>query len=204
MSTRNPLSRKGQLTRENIVAQAAALFNTRGYAGASLSELMQITGLKKGGIYNHFQSKEEILISAFEYSVNIVKEKLSRVIADKPTAEGKLKGIVQFYRDFPLNPVIKGGCPILNTMVDSDNTNPLLQEKVKIAVDDLINDLVRIINYGIRKREFKSEINSMEIAVVIFTSIEGGIAMTRSHSENRYMEIMVDHLIRYIDEEVIA
>lgn len=195
---------KGQLTRENIVAQAASLFNTRGYAGASLSELMQITGLKKGGIYNHFKSKEEILISAFEYSVNIVKEKLRRAIADKPTAETKLKGIVEFYRDFPLNPVIKGGCPILNTMVDSDNTNPLLQEKVKIAVDDLINELVRIINYGIKKGEFKSGIDSKEIAVVIFTSIEGGIAMTRSHGENRYMEIMVDHLINYIDEEVIA
>jgi len=41
---------KGQLTRENIVAQAAALFNTRGFAGSSLAELMQITGLKKGGI----------------------------------------------------------------------------------------------------------------------------------------------------------
>lgn len=195
---------KGQLTRENIVAQAASLFNTHGYAGSSLSELMQVTGLKKGGIYNHFKSKEEILISAFEYSVSIVKEKIRQAIVDKPTAEAKLKGIVEFYRDFPLSPVIKGGCPILNTMVDSDNTNPLLQEKVKIAVDDLINELARIINYGIRKGEFRSGIDSKEIAVVIFTSIEGGIAMARSHGENSYMEIMIDHLIRYIDEEVIA
>lgn len=195
---------KGQLTRENIVAQAAALFNTRGYAGASLSELMQITGLKKGGIYNHFRNKEEILISAFEYSVNVVKEILRRAIENEPTATGKLKGIVEFYRDYPLNPVIKGGCPILNTIVDSDNTNPLLQEKVRKAVDDLINELVQIITYGIRKGEFKSGIDQRKIAVVIFTSIEGGIAMTRSHSDNNYMAIIIDHLIKFIDDELVA
>jgi AcrR family transcriptional regulator len=195
---------KGQLTRENIVAQAAALFNTRGFAGSSLSELMQITGLKKGGIYNHFLSKEEILISAFEFSVNVVKEKLRNAIADKPTAEGKLKGIVEFYRDYPLNPVIKGGCPILNTIVDSDNTNSLLQKKVKISVDELINQLVRIINYGIRKGEFKSGIDPKKAAVVIFTSIEGGVAMSRVHGENRYMDIIIDHLIKFINDEMIV
>ena len=194
---------KGQLTRENIITQAAALFNTRGYAGSSLSELMQITGLKKGGIYNHFQSKEEILISAFEYSVNIVKEKLSQAIADKPTATSKLKGIVEFYRDYPLNPVIKGGCPILNTIVDSDSTNPILQEKVKIAVDDLIDEIVRIINYGIRKGEFKQSSDPKKAAVLIFTTIEGGIAMTRIHGESHYMEIIIDQLIKYIDDELI-
>lgn len=196
--------KKGQLTRENIVAQAAALFNTHGYVGASLSELMQTTGLKKGGIYNHFHSKEEILISAFEYSVGTVKRILAETIADEPSATGKLKGIVEFYRNFALNPVIKGGCPILNTIVDSDSTNPILQEKVKIAVDDLVNELVRIINYGIRKGEFKSELNSRDAAIVIFTSIEGGIAITRSHGENHYMDVMIDHLIKYIDDEVMA
>ncbi len=195
---------KGQLTRENIIAQAAELFNTRGYAGSSLSELMQVTGLKKGGIYNHFHSKEEILISAFEYSVNIVKEKLRHVIADKPTATGKLKGIVEFYRDYPLNPVIKGGCPILNTIVDSDNTHAILQEKVKIAVDDLVNELIRIIAYGMKKGEFKSDVDLEKAAVVIFTSIEGGVAMTRTHDERRYMEIIIDHLIEFIDNELIA
>jgi len=196
--------KKGQLTRENIVAQAAALFNTNGYAGASLSELMQITGLKKGGIYNHFHSKEEILISAFEYSVGVVKKTLANAIVGKPTATGKLKGIVEFYRDYPLNPVIKGGCPILNTIVDSDSTNLLLQEKVREAVDDLINELVQIINYGIRKGEFKSGIDPGKAAVVIFTSIEGGIAMTRSHGDNSYMAIIIDHLIEFIDDELIA
>ena len=60
---------KGQITKEAILEKAAAIFNKHGYAGSSLSELMRETGLQKGGIYNHFRSKEEIMLQAFDYSI---------------------------------------------------------------------------------------------------------------------------------------
>jgi TetR/AcrR family transcriptional regulator, transcriptional repressor for nem operon len=41
---------KGEQTRQRIVAEAACLFNRRGYHGSSLQDLMQATGLEKGGI----------------------------------------------------------------------------------------------------------------------------------------------------------
>jgi len=51
---------KGEQTRRKIVEAAAPIFNKRGYEGSSLSDLMESTGLKKGGIYRHFSSKEEL------------------------------------------------------------------------------------------------------------------------------------------------
>jgi len=59
---------KGQRTRERIVAEAASLFNQRGFDGSSMSELMEATGLEKGGIYRHFSSKEELAAEAFDYA----------------------------------------------------------------------------------------------------------------------------------------
>jgi TetR/AcrR family transcriptional repressor of nem operon len=59
---------KGEQTRRRIVEAAAPIFNIRGYEGASLSELMAATGLKKGGIYRHFSSKEELAAEAFDYT----------------------------------------------------------------------------------------------------------------------------------------
>jgi AcrR family transcriptional regulator len=46
------------MTKAHIIQQAAVVFNQQGYAGTSMSDIMRATGLKKGGIYNHFQSKE--------------------------------------------------------------------------------------------------------------------------------------------------
>ncbi len=56
------MTTKGERTRRRIVESAAAVFNTRGYRGSSMSDLVRETGLEKGGIYNHFGSKEELSI----------------------------------------------------------------------------------------------------------------------------------------------
>ena len=42
---------KGETTRELIITTSAELFNTKGYNGSSMSDIMEATGLKKGGIY---------------------------------------------------------------------------------------------------------------------------------------------------------
>ena len=56
------MTTKGERTRRRIVESAAAVFNTRGYFGSSMSDLVRETGLEKGGIYNHFGSKLELSI----------------------------------------------------------------------------------------------------------------------------------------------
>ena len=53
---------KGSATKQRIVEAAAPVFNQRGYWGASMADLMAATGLEKGGIYNHFGSKEALAL----------------------------------------------------------------------------------------------------------------------------------------------
>ena len=57
--------RKGEQTRQDIIHKAAPIFHQKGYDGAVLSDLMRATGLEKGGIYRHFESKEELAGDAF-------------------------------------------------------------------------------------------------------------------------------------------
>jgi AcrR family transcriptional regulator len=56
------LMSKGEETKAKILHQAAELFNQQGYAGSSISDIMRVTGLQKGGIYNHFSSKDELAL----------------------------------------------------------------------------------------------------------------------------------------------
>ncbi|WP_226897807.1 TetR family transcriptional regulator [Priestia megaterium] len=37
----------------------------QGYRASSISDIMHKTGLRKGGIYNHFENKEKIMLIAF-------------------------------------------------------------------------------------------------------------------------------------------
>ena len=55
---------KGERTRQHIIETAAPLFNQRGFTGASMADLMEATGLEKGGIYRHCGSKDELAVAA--------------------------------------------------------------------------------------------------------------------------------------------
>ena len=57
---------KGELTRQRIIAEAAPIFNRRGYEGCSMQEILDATGLEKGGIYRHFDSKSSVLVDLFD------------------------------------------------------------------------------------------------------------------------------------------
>jgi len=193
--------KKGQVTKEHIISQAAGLFNTKGYTGASLADLMKVTGLKKGGIYNHFNSKEEILLEAFNYSINQVEAAVRQVIKEVYTATEKLKAVINFYRTYALYPVVEGGCPILNSTLQS-NVNPILKERVQTAYQGWIDSLSTIIQRGIRRGEFKTDIEVQTVAIYLIAACEGGIVMARAFNNNHYMDMVADQLITYIDTEL--
>ncbi|MEZ0131178.1 TetR family transcriptional regulator [Flavobacterium sp. LBUM151] len=58
---------KADRTRQFIIEASAPLINKKGMAGTSLSDIMEVTKLAKGGIYGNFESKEEICRESFLY-----------------------------------------------------------------------------------------------------------------------------------------
>lgn len=193
---------KGQLTREHIIAKAAAIFNTKGYAAASMADVMQATGLQKGGLYNHFDTKDELLLAAFDYALQQVTGAVLQVIKQEQTSTKKLIALVNFFRNYALNPIIEGGCPVLNGMVEADNVNPVLQARVQQAQRDLIAAVVRVIENGKRYGEFKATVEAERNAIIMIAMLEGAIGLTRASHSQYYMDIVCDQLIRLIEADL--
>src|SRR5438445_7154076 len=147
--------RKGEETRANILARAARLFNEKGYYGVSLADLMKATGLQKGGLYNHFESKEKLAIEAFEYSVKKVSERFSEALAGKRNAADRLDALVEVMRNYVSDPPVQGGCPILNTAVETDDGNPVLRARARKAMEDWRELVRRIVTQGVTRGELR-------------------------------------------------
>ena len=89
---------KGAQTRQHIIQEAATLFNQRGYTGSSISDVMQYTGLQKGGIYRHFESKEQLALAAFEYAQQQSTAQLAAAVAaETDTVKQLLAFIAAFH-----------------------------------------------------------------------------------------------------------
>ncbi|MUG68547.1 TetR family transcriptional regulator [Paenibacillus campinasensis] len=190
--------RKGEKTREFIVQQAAELFNQQGYFGSSMSDIMRVTGLRKGGIYNHFESKDELALEAFDYAIGVLSRRYYEAIRGKSSAAEQLISVVSIYENVIENPPLKGGCPLLNTAVESDDAHPVLREKAADAMDQFLKFIQMIINRGIRKGELKASIHPESAAIFITSAMEGAVMMSKLYRDSRYMQQALEHLSSYI------
>ncbi|MCL1492304.1 MAG: TetR/AcrR family transcriptional regulator [Pseudanabaena sp. Salubria-1] len=189
---------KAQETKTRIIEQAATLFNQQGYSGTSVSDLMRATGLQKGGIYNHFVSKDELALEAFDFAVNCVQQKFMGALKGKRHAVDRLLAILSVYENILDNPPIQGGCPILNTAVESDDFHPALRERSQLAMDAWRDLIRKIVDKGIMRGEFQATVNADTVATILIATIEGAVMLSKLYGDVSYMERGLKHLKLYI------
>src|SRR5689334_24088599 len=195
---------KGEQTREMIIRQAAVVFNQRGFFGTSISDIMAETGLEKGGIYNHFKAgKEELALAAFDYAVAHLNHKLEVALRGKSNAVDRLLAFAAVLESSFDDADLPGGCPILNTAIESDDAHPVLRARSGAAMDDLVTSLCQIIDKGITHGEIRSEVHSQEVALVFISTMEGALMLSRLYNERqpitfalRHIEQVIEHSLR--------
>jgi TetR/AcrR family transcriptional repressor of nem operon len=185
---------KSERTKIFIIEKSAPIFNKKGYAATTMTDILKATGLAKGGIYGNFTSKDEIALEAFEYSLNKLKDELRVKIKQEKTSVDKLNAILDFFHNYSVSPHTEGGCPILNTAIDSDDSIPFLKERALKGLKELQNSYTHIIEQGIKYGEFKSTLNPSEEAELILATIEGGIMMSKLNDNPETLNRLLENI----------
>ena len=189
--------KKSERTRQFIISQSAAVFNKKGVAGTSITDLMEVTKLAKGGIYGNFESKEEISIEAFNYLASAVRNGLDAAAAGKPTARKRLFALLDYYQDQVATSEV-GGCPLLNFGLEADDTNPMLRQRVAKAVKASQDRILRLVDEGKASGEFADNIDAEVFATKMFALVEGAIFTSRVTNSQTAMKTIVDVLKKEI------
>jgi TetR/AcrR family transcriptional regulator, transcriptional repressor for nem operon len=194
--------RKGERTREAILQRAVTLFNRKGYTGVSLADIMEATGLQKGGIYNHFESKEALAVEAFDYGFKLTGRALFESLRGQTKPIDRLKGFIRFFEGYYRNPPLTGGCILLNTAIDADDSNPALRERAQRAMDVWRELLLRTTERGIAQGQIREGIAPELLVTVIISTLEGAIMMSKLYDDGRHIDYAVDHLLTFVEENV--
>lgn len=195
---------KGEQTRQMIIEKAAPLFNKNGYAGTSLSDIMKATGLAKGGLYGNFKSKDEIAAMTFDYSYTRIKTAIMQALANCKTSKEKLFAILEFYSNYITNPPISGGCPLLNTSVEADDSFPFLKMKARAAQNEMLASLVHIFQAGKKNGEFKKDIQPQREGEMMYALIEGGIVMAKINDAPTILHRILDRIQEHIKTDLVT
>lgn len=191
---------KGERTRAQIIQEAAEIFNRKGYAGAAISDVMEATGLEKGGIYRHFTSKDQLALEAFQYAIDLANSRYLAAIRSSHHALDRLIGIVDTFRELERGRPIQGGCPLMNTAIDSDDSHPELRRMAASALEYWHGMIEAIVQRGIERGELQAGTEGKLVATRMIAAMEGGLMMARLTDDSDYMDRTVAGLRNLIED----
>jgi TetR/AcrR family transcriptional regulator, cholesterol catabolism regulator len=90
--------------KQEILRTAARLFQQRGYDATSMNDVAAALKLSKGGLYHHFQSKDEILFEIMSHAMEITEERVMNPVRSIADPEERLRALIRLHIEVVLSP----------------------------------------------------------------------------------------------------
>jgi AcrR family transcriptional regulator len=138
--------------RQEILRAAARLFQQQGYDATSMNDVAAALKLSKGGLYHHFQSKDEILYNIMSHAMDITEQRVINVVrhidgSSVAGAEERLRTLIRLHIQVVLSPEDREITVMLH---ENHPLSPALRRRINgrkkdyvVFVENLIADVQR-------------------------------------------------------------
>src|SRR5436305_1967270 len=90
-------------SRQEILRTAARLFQQRGYDATSMNDVAAALKLSKGGLYHHFQSKDEILFEIMNHAMEMTQERVIAPVLEIADPIERLRALIRLHIEVVLS-----------------------------------------------------------------------------------------------------
>ncbi len=196
------MTSKAEKTTKYIIETVAPVFNKQGFAGTSMSDLTEATGLTKGALYGNFENKEALAFAAFEYNSNLLLSAIDEQLNHDGSSLEKLFVLTRFYRNYDIFSKEMGGCPILKVGTDAQYNNGLLAAAVRETLKTVEGKIAVVLENGVNKGELKLPVTPLQFAKQLFTMLMGAVTMATITEDRKYLVNTVAYIDVLINREI--
>jgi len=195
----HPIKRQPDVTRQQLLDCAFDEIYRRGFRAASLDAILQRSGVTKGALYHHFESK-----TALGYAV--VDEVVRPWIEDewKPLLEADdiVATALQLARrllDERSGRALEYGCPLNNLIQEMAPVDEGFRQRLQTILDDWRRGLAEALRRGQARRQLRSGFDPVAAADFIIACTEGSVSLAKAKQSRRVMESVMRGLAEYLD-----
>jgi TetR/AcrR family transcriptional regulator, transcriptional repressor for nem operon len=192
--------RNAKTTKDLILKESANLFNTQGYKATSISDITKATGLTKGAIYRHFESKSDLEQQALRSLRNLMFTELGHNIQVAPTFQLKMDATFAFFEKYMHTPLYEGGCPLMNAAIEADDTNTVLRQEAFNILVQLKDSLHTLLTNGIKNGQVQPDTDAKFYTTIFIATLEGGIMMSKLERNTDAISKTISHLRKLVKE----
>ena len=183
---------RSERTRRFIIETAAPIFNKKGYAGTSMSDLTTATGLTKGSIYGNFKDKNDVAVNVFQHNIDLIFDFFAKELGEAGTPLEKLLAYPRGFRKIYRMVLSHGGCPIMNTAVEADDTHATLRRMAMDVFSRWKKGITALIEQGRTEGSLAVVASPSSFAEVLIALMEGGMALSKVTGEASYFLSTLD------------
>jgi len=177
---------KGIDTKAKIIDKSLELFHSRGYYSTSMNDIIEITGVKKGNLYFHFNSKEELALETLKRAQNIYEKFINSRIHGI-TAYEKVCSVIDAIVEFHITRGEGRGCIFGNMALESGDDGSVLSQFTQSVFRGWECNISGIISRGVESGEIKMMETPESMARIITAQLEGGVMLSKLYSDYKHL-----------------
>jgi TetR/AcrR family transcriptional repressor of nem operon len=188
--------------KDNIISESLRLFSLKGFLRTSIQDIMDAAHTSKGGLYNHFKSKEDLFFRVLEEARKIWRESNLDGLDRITDPLEKVKRIIVNYRDRYLKDTTKlpGGCIFVTLSVELDDQRPHLSKELNKGFIGLKTMLKRYLEEAKRIGRLRKNCDVRAVTELIFSVILGSSVMYGIEKHPATSDLAINSLLHYLDE----
>ncbi|MGD9043986.1 MAG: TetR/AcrR family transcriptional regulator [Desulfobacterales bacterium] len=195
------MSAKGARTRQNIIEKSLRLFCVKGYYNTSINDILQATGLTKGGLYGHFPSKRDIWYAVYDEALTIWKAVIFEGIEPGAKPLERIQALIENDIKNKLgNNVFEGGCFFHSMLVELSGQADAMSKRLLQGFTQLAGLLCAWLEQAEQQGMLKADLNLKEIANYIIIALNGAAALYASSRDPAILDQAVSQLRFYIQQ----
>jgi TetR/AcrR family transcriptional repressor of nem operon len=195
--TTQRLTRKGQATRDRIVAAAARLMIEQGVARTTIEDIQAAAGVSPSQLYHYFPGKDALVSAVIDQQTAQVLEIQHRGLGSLDTIDSLTN-----WRDLMVGILTEvqcsGGCPLGSLASDLSESDPVARAQLAGAFaqwEGLIRDgLAQMQERG----ELAADADPADLAVAMLAAVQGGLLLSQVRRDPAPLRIAVDTMIDHL------
>jgi TetR/AcrR family transcriptional regulator, cholesterol catabolism regulator len=154
--------------RQEILRTAARLFQQRGYDATSMNDVAAALKLSKGGLYHHFQSKDEILFEIMNHAMEITEDRVLAPVRGIIDPEERLRTLIRLHIEVVLSP---GDREITVMLHENHPLPPSLRRRINARKKEYVHYVEKLIVEVQKARRSSGKVSARAAAFALLGMI---------------------------------
>lgn len=186
--------------KDRIIHESLRQFSTKGFMSTSITDILEAAGTSKGGLYNHFKSKEDLFFAALSEARKIWRQRNLAGLDRLARPLDKLKKLLENYRDHYLadSENFPGGCIFVALAVELNDQQPHLAREVNEGFQRFKGMIKRLLDQEKEAGHLRDGMDTGVVAEMIFSGLLGACVAYTSDKSRENLDRNIKGLIAFL------